>query len=187
MQIFREAVEEILGGKDGVCAWIGNTIKAKANRIAKWQKRDETCPDFREWSAHNGFEDFDEAYELDELSKWVSLGEALIDGQQRTIYGSLVNYSLKGTIQYQYLKQLDFKQAQDARFSDSLFREYRNEAKTIWSFVESSDETDIWPDGSFDTLKEKIRERRSEVAVKHKESDHKKERLLKLDLALEQL
>jgi hypothetical protein len=187
MQIFKEAVEEILGGKDGICAWIGNTLKYKAERINKWQKRDETCPDFKEWSAVNGYEDYNEAYELDEFAKWVSLGSGLIDGQQRELYGTLVSYSLEGTVKYQFRKQLDFKQTQDSRFSDSLFREHREDSQLVWSFVKSADQTDIWPDGSFDTVKEKLKERRTEVAVKHKESKYKEERLLKLDLAIGQL
>ena len=187
MQIFREAVEEILGGPDGGCAWIGNTIKEKAKRLELWRNRDESDPDYNRWLKINGLEYFDEQKENDEFDQWVFLGSALIDGQQRELFGMLRNYSLDTTVHYSSDKQLNLKQSRNSAYSKSEHDRLRDEDALVWSYVQSAGETDIWPDGSFDTLKEKIRERRSEVAVKHKESDHKKERLLKLDLALSEL
>tara|TARA_R110002012_G_scaffold129801_2_gene282261 strand:- start:365 stop:928 length:564 start_codon:yes stop_codon:yes gene_type:complete len=187
MQIFKDAVNEILGGQDGVCSWAGNTLRTKALRLELWRNRDESDPDYNRWLRINGLEHFDEHHANKDFGQWVSLFSMLIDDQQRELFGTLQNYSLDTTIHYRSDKQLNFKQAQDARFNDSEHKRLRDEDALVWYAVQSAEQTDVWPEGSYDLLKEKISERRREVLIKHKESDYKIERMTTLDLALAEL
>ncbi len=187
MQIFRDAVNEILGGPDGVCAWAGSTLRTKALRLEMFRNRDEECPDYNDWLELNGLEHFDEQHANEDFGQWVSLFSMLIDGQSREAFGVWTNYSLKNSVKYRSNAQLNFKQAKDARFNDSEHKRLREEDALVWSAVQSAEETDVWPEGSYDLLKEKISKRRREVLIKHKESDHKIERMTTLDLALAEL
>ena len=74
--IFKEAVNEILGGKDGICAWMGQTLRAKALRLELWKNRDESDPDYNRWLKLTGLEHFDEEKEIAEFAKWVSHSDA---------------------------------------------------------------------------------------------------------------
>tara|TARA_A100001035_G_scaffold258819_1_gene235801 strand:- start:9 stop:572 length:564 start_codon:yes stop_codon:yes gene_type:complete len=184
--IFKEAVNEILGGKDGICAWMGQTLRAKALRLELWRNRDESDPDYKRWLKLTGLENFEEEKEIAEFAKWVSLASGLIDGQEREFFGMFQDYSLDTTVKYRSDQQLKLKQARSPKYSKSEHDRLRNEDELVWSWVQSAEETEIWPEGSYDELKAKLRER-LETVKGHKESPYKEARIQTLTLAISEL
>jgi hypothetical protein len=179
--IYKQAVNEMMSGRDGMCAWAGEKLRYLALRQDSWSKRDETDPDYKDWMIDNGFE---AGTEGDEFERWVWFFSGLIDGQVREIYGRPVESSLKKAIMYRSNIQRDYKQAQDSRYNEGEHRRLREEDHTVWGIVNSAEEDATFPEGSYDTLKEKLEERRQTVKDKHKESPYKQERLTTLDLAI---
>ena len=89
MQIFKDAVNEILGGQDGVCSWAGNTLRTKALRLELWRNRDESDPDYNRWLRVNGRKNFDEHHANKDIEHWESCFSMVTDGQQRELCGML--------------------------------------------------------------------------------------------------
>lgn len=183
--IFKQAVNEMMTGPDGMCAWAGQTLRHLAIRRDTWSKRDEEDPDFARWASMNGFESGTEG---DEFEQWVWFFSGLIDGQVREVYGRPVTSSLENAIKYRSDLQLHYKQSQNPKYNSAEHLRMREEDELVWSIVRSAETLDDadnpYPTGSYDILKEKLEERKYTVISKHKESAYKQERLTTLDLAL---
>ena len=179
--IYKQAVNEMMTGRDGMCAWAGSTLRYLALRRDTWSKRDESDPDFGRWAEMNGFESGTEG---DEFERWVWFFSGLIDGQVREIYGRPVESSLQNAIKYRSDVQLNYKQSKNPKYNSSEHSRMRDEDELVWSIVRSAEEEAVFPEGSYDQLKEKLQERKQTVQDNHKESPYKQERLTTLDLAI---
>lgn len=181
-EIYRNAVNEIMGGKDGICAWANSKLGYLAERKAKADRVAKDDPDYDRWVKATGFAPLTES---DEFEKWVWFFSMLIDGQSKEAFGREIHYSLEDCIFYKANQELK-KKGTDA-FSPGYHAELFEDASLKWSVIRSVEGVEEFPEGSYDELKERIRARRSEVFVKHKESEHKRARLVALDLALDNL
>ena len=181
-EIYRNAVIEIMGGKDGLCAWAASKLGYLAERKAKCDRVAQDDPDYPRWVKATGFAPLTES---DEFEKWVWFFSMLIDGQSKTVYGREVHYSLEDCIFYKVNQELK-KKGTDS-FSPGYYAELFEDANRKWSEIRSVEGVEEFPEGSYDELKERVQARRSEVFVKHQESKHKQARLLALDLCLKNL
>lgn len=186
--IFKQAVNEMMTGRDGMCAWAGSQLRYLALRQDTWSKRDEADPDFTRWASMNGFESGTEG---DEFAKWVWFFSGLIDGQIREIYGRLVTSSLENAIKYRSDLQLHYKQSQNPKYDSAEHARLREEDELVWSMVRSAETLEDnefnYPADSYDLLKEKLEERKQTIITKHRESAYKQERLTTLNLAISNL